>query len=132
MSRKRFNEKDVIETLAWQGWFVSCFRCARPFLEQVVQSGTSGMFKWNAIPEREHIHEIALGGDDAPNNCRYSCKECHAVVTNGTKATSAGSSKHKIAKVRRLRGETKGRPKKKWAAGRKIPARQFQKRPKSD
>lgn len=46
---------------------------------------------------------------------------CHAKITNGTKATTAGSSKHKIAKIKRILGLTKNGPKK------KIPGRPFQK-----
>jgi hypothetical protein len=56
--------------------------------------------------EREHLHEVKLGGPDIPENCRYSHAKCHAIVTNGTKATTAGSSKQRIAKVKRIRGET--------------------------
>lgn len=52
--------------------------------------------------EFHHVHELALGGEDALENLTALHAECHAVVTNGTGATSAGSSKHKIAKVRRL------------------------------
>lgn len=124
MSRKRFNEGAVIETLAYQGVYVTCFRCHRPFYEVV---GASAPLRVRS-PEREHLHEIALGGPDTPANCRYSCSGCHKIITNGTKATSAGSSKHRIAKTRRLRGELKPRLKKKWAAGRKIAPRPFPKR----
>ena len=128
MSRRRFNERDVIETLAWQGVWVACFRCKKTFFEPA----GSPLRKYSIIQvlqiEREHLHEYELGGADAPYNCRYSCKECHARITNGTKATSVGSSKHKMAKVRRIRGETKGRPKRDWPKGPKMKSRPFRKR----
>ena len=41
-------------------------------------------------------------------------KSSHERKTNGTKATSAGSDKHAIAKINRLTGKTKGRPKTNW------------------
>ena len=117
MTRKRFSERWVIQTLLFQGAQIPCYRCKI-------------LFTPDDDMEREHIAELALGGADEPHNCAYSHEACHAKITNGTKATSAGSSKHKIAKLNRLTGKTKGRPKRKWAAGRKIPARPFQKRPK--
>jgi hypothetical protein len=61
---------------------------------------------WSGTIEREHLHELGLGGADTPENCRYSCTLCHKIITNGTKATTAGSSKQRIAKVKRIRGET--------------------------
>lgn len=115
MTRKRFSEKEVLETLAHQGVFVRCFRCTEPFF----RIDADGDMLMQRKPEREHLHEIALRGPDIPANCRYSCKGCHATITNGTKATSAGSSKHRIAKVRRLRGENKPRVKK------RMPSRPF-------
>ncbi len=131
MSRKRFSEREVIETLAWQGVFVCCHRCGKPFF-QPLNPGPQNIGMAHLLkPEREHLHEYNLGGADKPYNCRYSCSECHSKITNGTKATSAGSSKQRIAKVKRLRGETKGRPKRKWPKGQKIKSRGFQKRVKS-
>lgn len=112
MSRKRFSERQVIETLWYSGITITCFRCHR-LLDPADKI------------EREHILEIALGGKDEPSNCAYSHKECHAKITNGTKATTAGSSKQRIAKVARILSPRKSRrtmPK----SGRKIPSRQFQ------
>lgn len=92
MARRRFSERDVIATLIHQGIAVTCYRTKQMIdLESVKRL------------EREHLTEVALGGADEPGNCRYSLKEAHAIVTNGTKATTAGSSKHKVAKDRRLR-----------------------------
>lgn len=127
MKRKRFSEREVIETLAWQGILVTCFRCRAPFY---TPAPTGGMFNLSDKIEREHIHEVALGGPDIPKNCRYSCGPCHDKVTNGTKATSAGSSKQRIAKVKRLQNpKPSKRPMK--STGRKILSRPFPKRPRA-
>lgn len=115
MARRRFTERQVLECLAWQGVFVCCHRCGKPFFEVFLVDGEPTLFR-NLEPEREHLHEYALNGPDEPGNCRYGCAPCHSIITNGTKATSAGSSKHRIAKVKRLRGETKTGPKKKIGA----------------
>lgn len=117
MSRKRFSERDVMESLIRQGVSVFCYRCKREISATECRAG---------MMEREHLIEIALGGPDAPTNCVYSHKSCHAIVTNGTKATTAGSSKQRIAKVRRLRNPKPSRhPMSK--SNRKIPSRPFQK-----
>lgn len=116
MSRKRFSESEVIETLYSCGIDVPCYRCKEPLHGHKI--------------EREHITEIALGGADEPSNCAYSHAKCHKVVTDGTKATSAGSSKQRIAKVKRILEPKPSRhpmpktPKRKW------PSRGFQKRVK--
>ncbi len=89
MSRKRFTEAQVIETLYRSGLAIPCYRCRHP-----LYPGTK--------IEREHILEIALGGKDEPANCAYSHKLCHDFITNGSKATTAGSSKQRIAKLKRL------------------------------
>src|SRR4051812_44138753 len=124
MSRKRFSETEVILTLAWQGIIVTCFRCGAPFF---TPAPTGGMFNLTDKIEREHLHEYELGGADAPFNCRYSCQACHKVITNGTKATSAGSSKQRIAKVKRILADKPSKHPMK-SSGRKIPSRPFQQR----
>lgn len=90
--RRRFRESEVIATLLHQGIVVPCFRCKFAFTQDDVKSGNI---------EREHIHERELDGADEPFNCRYSHKArpCHATVTHGTPATSAGSSRNRIAKA---------------------------------
>lgn len=88
MSRKRFSEREVIATLIHQGTEVRCYRTA----ERVTLANLDQV-------EREHLTEIAIGGADTPANCAYSLRQAHAVVTNGTKATTAGSSKNRIAKA---------------------------------
>lgn len=92
MSRRRFTEALVIETLYLRGVEVTCFRCGQPL-------------RPTQKIEREHIVEIALGGADEPSNCAYSHKDCHHVVTNGSPSTTAGSSKNRIAKSRGTRAE---------------------------
>lgn len=91
MSRKRFTERQVLETLIRQGAKITCLRCKELILLEDVPT-----------VEREHFHEMALGGADDPENCFYSHGPCHSIVTNGTPATTAGSSKHKIAKTKRM------------------------------
>lgn len=131
MSRKRFSEREVLETLAWQGVFVECFRCRQCFfrINWTTVNGGSYIIIQALKAEREHLHEYKLGGPDTPKNCRYSCSECHSKITNGTKATTAGSSKQRVAKVRRLvNPKPSKRPMK--SSGRKIPSRPFQTRKK--
>jgi 5-methylcytosine-specific restriction endonuclease McrA len=94
-----------------QGAKVACPRCDEPMM-------------LGHVIEREHFHELALGGTDEPENCFYSHQHCHALVTNGSPATSAGSSKHKIAKAKRIAKKQRGEQKLK----RKIPSRPFPKR----
>jgi len=116
MARRRFTEREVIETLIRQGADIRCYRTHTPITVDDVPR-----------LEREHFHELALGGSDDPSNCMYSLKEAHAVVTNGTKATTAGSSKHKVAKDRRLRIAQKAKrdveiklTKQKWRLKKKL------------
>jgi hypothetical protein len=53
-------------------------------------------------PEYHHQHERALGGADHVDNWIALRPACHGRITNGTKATRAGSSKSRIAKANRL------------------------------
>ena len=96
MTRAAFSERKVIETLLRQAAVICCYRCQSAFTIEDAKT-----------VEREHLQEIALGGENTPGNCRYSHKACHSIVTNGTRATSAGSSKHRIAKVNRIRDPKK-------------------------
>lgn len=95
MARKRFTEREVIACLLLQGTAIVCCRCGK-------------LITISDVPkvEREHFTEIALGGADDVSNCGYSHGDCHATITNGTKATTAGSSKQRIAKTKRLTAET--------------------------
>lgn len=111
MKRRRFTEREVVLTLLQQGARIICPRC-----QQFLMIGE--------LVDREHFHELALGGKDVPENCFYSHASCHLVVTNGTHWTSAGSSKHKIAKAKRLAAG--GRKKR----GPKMKSRPFTKSPK--
>jgi hypothetical protein len=89
MTRKTFSERMVLTVLLKQGAEILCPRCEKPIM-------------LGHKIDREHFHELALGGADDVENCFYSHAECHAIATNGTKATSAGSSKHRIAKSKRM------------------------------
>ena len=98
MTRSAFTERKVIETLLGQGAVIPCFRCRLAFTQADVKT-----------IEREHIQEMALGGENTPENCAFSHAACHARITNGSPATSAGGSKHRIAKAKRLAGGKKKR-----------------------
>jgi len=50
----------------------------------------------------DHAHPLALGGADTLDNLRALHRDCHRVKTSGTKATSAGSDIHAIAKAKRI------------------------------
>lgn len=55
--------------------------------------------------EFDHAHALALGGADDLDNLRAAHIKCHAVKTFGTKATTAGSDIHAIAKGKRLKSK---------------------------
>ena len=116
VARKRFSERQVIETLIRTGHEIRCFRT-----KEVITLETVNLL------EREHVIPLALGGSDGPENAAYSLSEAHARQTNGSKATSYGSDKHAIAKVRRLTGQNKDKAKRVWAA-RKLSSKPFPKR----
>lgn len=60
-------------------------------------NGTLGTdVEWN------HVLAHALGGGDGPDNIEAIHKACHKTETNGTRATTAGSTKQVVAKVKRL------------------------------
>ncbi len=86
LSRRRLTLADQVTILARQA---KCPKCGQPL-------GNVKGIDWH------HPNELAISKDDSVENRSGMHKDCHAVVTNGTKATSAGSSKHKVAKVRRL------------------------------
>lgn len=139
MPRRKFSETEVLMVAQlglWrQGVDLICYRCHAPLFTSIVDEKQRiiSATKVEKI-DREHITEIALGGVDSPANCAYSHASCHSIITNGSKATSAGSSKQRIAKVKRLRGEVKGCPKVKWvsramvSAKKPWPKRSFQKK----
>lgn len=110
--RKRLTERQTLAVAVMQGAVVPCYRCKLAFDAETVKTA-----------EREHLHELELGGADELENMRFSHADCHKAITNGSGATTAGSSKQRIAKVKRLRGETRTGPKA------KIANRGFQKHP---
>lgn len=94
MARKRrqFLELETVETLLLQGAVIICQRCGKPITLEDVRAQNV---------QKEHKHEFELKGPDTPDNCCFShaARPCHAQVTHGTKATFAGSSRHRIAKA---------------------------------
>jgi hypothetical protein len=81
--------REIITILLRQGSTVRCFRCGEPIL-------------YAEDAEREHFLERALGGDDSIENARISHAGCHAQITRGTGATTAGTSVGKAAKDKRI------------------------------
>ena len=88
MSRRRFTERQTLECAIRQGAVIPCMRCKVPFTVETAREA-----------EREHLHELILGGADTIDNCGYSHGECHGIQTNGNGATTAGSSANRIAKA---------------------------------
>jgi hypothetical protein len=91
MTRRRFTERQALECAIQQGAIIPCYRCKTPFTVETVRTA-----------EREHLHEVALDGPDTVQGCAYSCRACHAAITRGTGATTAGSSIGRIAKTKRI------------------------------
>lgn len=98
MARRRFSERDVLETLIRCGTKLWCYRSREPITLANVRT-----------VEREHVTPLALGGADTPENCAYSLAVAHKLQSFGTKATTVNSDIHKIAKVKRLRAGGKTR-----------------------
>lgn len=100
--------RQVIAVLILQGATIPCYRCGEPILR-------------SEDCQREHLHEKALGGSDAIANARFSHAACHAIITDGPPQCSAGSSKNRIAKAKRIAREEKmivhkyGRTVKAWS-----------------
>jgi len=88
----------------------------------IARNGQIVIKETGVVVEFDHAYALALGGADEADNIRPMSPEAHNIKTNGTKATSYGSDKHAIAKVRRLSGRNKAKRK------RPIPSRGFDKR----
>ncbi len=91
----------ILEMVLLQGGRLRCYRTRKPITLKNFRD-----------TQREHVVELGLFATDAekaahdtPDNWRMSFSEAHAIVTNGTKATTAGSSKHRIAKAVRMEKE---------------------------
>ena len=96
-ARRKFRDWEVIACLVFQGVEVRCYRTQ----ELITMDNVHLLQKEHLVelgliePEKRHMFDV-------PGYCRYSLAEAHAVITNGNGATSAGSSKHRIAKLKRL------------------------------
>lgn len=96
--RRQPRPLDIIESLLHQGVRIECFRTKA----RVTLANFRDL-------EREHLCELGLyktpeekAAHDTPEYWRWSFSEAHARITNGSKATSAGSSKHRVAKAKRM------------------------------
>ena len=119
MTRRRFTETEVVQTLILQGAEIPCHRCEK-------------RIEPHQKVEREHLLPVAFGGDDHPSNCAYSHKECHAKQTFRKRGphTTIDSDIHAIAKVKRLQRKIAGtwrKTKRKLPKGRKLQSRPFHK-----
>jgi hypothetical protein len=81
---------EVLAVLIAQGAIVPCKRCRVVFKAEDLKAKNV---------QKEHLHELAIGGKDQPDNCAYSHTDCHKVITNGNGATTAGSSSNRRAKA---------------------------------
>lgn len=70
--------------------------------QAVCGCGCGAPLKGEAI-QYDHCLAHALEGSDGPENIRAVLADCHDRITNGTRATTAGSTKQVVAKVKRIR-----------------------------
>jgi 5-methylcytosine-specific restriction endonuclease McrA len=83
----------------------------------------------------DHYIPLGLNGAHDYRNLRPLHRDCHRIKTSGSKATSAGSDIHKIAKVKRLQRKAAGtwkKTKRAWPKGRKMQSRPFQTKEKNN
>lgn len=94
--------------LIGQKWAFVCPECGEPILPgQAIQF--------------DHRHQHATGGGHVHENLRpVHYDPCHK--------KKSGRDAHARHKIRAIRGENKPKPKRTWAAGRKLQGRGFQKR----
>lgn len=110
---------------AFHSGFGSSVRC--PLCSEPLTSSHARILE-HMIP---HATMTALGKDpDAIDNLRWVHAECASRKTNGTKATTAGSDKHMIAKGKRIAAGGKKSRNPMPKTGREIPSMSFQKRVK--
>lgn len=86
VKRKPPTLKEQVEILARQA---TCALSGAPL-------GTTKNIEW------DHFLEVGLGGENSIGNWQAVLKKPHRIKTSGTKATSAGSSTHKVAHVKHL------------------------------
>lgn len=110
--RKAITDKMKWQSLLYWSTDAYCPECSEPIL-------ATDNIEW------DHRHPIALGGTHTFDNIRAVHRECHRLKTSGSKATSAGSDIHMIAKANRIArgGKVVRRPMR--AGTRKIPSRPF-------
>lgn len=99
--RRHFGLVETLKMLIRQGADIRCARTGERFTIENVH-----------LAQKEHELELGLletaeakRAQDTWQNCCVSMKAAHAIVTNGTKATTAGSSKHRISKAKRHQKE---------------------------
>lgn len=83
----------ITDKMKWRALFhrfpIPCAICNHPIF-------------WDEEIDWDHVHPIALGGEHSHANLRPLHANCHQKKTSGSKATSAGSDIHMIAKAKRI------------------------------
>jgi hypothetical protein len=88
--RRALSQSDFVKMLLAQGAVIPCGYCRKAITDPK-----------NIM--REHLNPLAISDDDSVSNQQLWHKNpCSHEKTNGTKATSYGSDKHAIAKVKRM------------------------------
>jgi hypothetical protein len=90
VKRKPLSQRNFVAMLLAQGALIPCGKC-KALIEDPDNI------------EREHLNELEISDDDSVGNQQlWHKRPCSHVKTNGGPATTLGSSKHVIAKARRL------------------------------
>lgn len=90
MKRRPLSQSNFVRMLLRQGAVIPCGKCRLAITD-------------HKNIEREHLNELAISGDDSVENQQLWHKHpCSHEKTNGRPATTLGSSKHIIAKAKRM------------------------------
>jgi hypothetical protein len=96
MPRRALSQENFVRMLLAQGAVIPCGCCKKPITDA-------------KNIRREHLNEYKISDDDSVGNQQlWHAYPCSHKKTNGTKATTLGSSKHIIAKAKRLEAEHLG------------------------
>jgi hypothetical protein len=107
MARRALSQSNFVRMLLAQGAVIPCGKCKRPITDP-------------KNIEREHLNELEISGDDSVGNQQlWHKRPCSHEKTNGRPATTLGSSKHVIAKARRME-RARTEPKKQSALSRRC------------
>lgn len=112
MKRIRLTERQVVEALIRQGAVIPCAICRVSLtLDSVKYIDRDHYRARHTFPDEDLIHWNAIENQRYVHGLKDPNHDCHRRKTDGLPHTSVGSDKHMAAKGRRLRGETKQKPK---------------------